>query len=185
MDVDRVVVTFTLKVKTDPLKPDYDGRILESNIDTCKLRQGFPFANLVVNFLMDQVKKYSNFQLECPQKKNDFYVRNLPAPEDDAVAFPNIFRIQYGRWEMTATIRIKLTAKSSAKQAIFMRVQGSTVEKWIWISFWLHRWIYLNTFSQNNDFSYFFFKLGNINWTVEGSSAKGAKAPCMATGLRR
>lgn len=128
-DVSRVVISLTLNVKTDQHKSEYDGRIIETNIDTCRLKQGNPFSNIVVNFVMEKVQKYSNFQLECPQKKGNFYVQNFPTPDDAAVFFPNIFQVTYGQWEMSAVVRVKLTAKSTAERGLFMRVRGATVRR--------------------------------------------------------
>lgn len=124
----RISLSFTFNMKTGNSKDEYDGRVFETNVDTCKLGKGFPLANILVNFLVERFVKYSNYQLKCPQKKGNFYIHNFPAPDDTAVTFPNIFKILYGPWELIIVNRVKATAKSAAERLFKVKLRGSTVE---------------------------------------------------------
>lgn len=126
-EVGRIYITFIFNMKSDPLKKEYDAKVFETNIDTCKIGDRLAFANILVDFLLERFKNYSNFRLKCPQKKGDFYILNFPAPDDTAVTFANIFQIKSGEWEIMLVVRVKLTPKSSAERSFSIKLRGSTI----------------------------------------------------------
>lgn len=126
-DVGRIYISFIFNMKSDPYKKEYDARVFETNIDTCKVGEGLPFANILVDFLLAKFQNYSNFRLKCPQKKGDFYIHSFPAPDVSAVTFANIFHVNGGQWEIILVVRVKLTAKSSAERSFSIKLRGSTI----------------------------------------------------------
>lgn len=72
-DIERVVITFDLKIKSDRKSQIYDVRVSQVNLDTCNLLKGNALGSLAANYIMEKINQNSNFRLKCPQKKGDFY----------------------------------------------------------------------------------------------------------------
>lgn len=125
-DVRKVLLCFDLKGKSDANDDDYSKRIFRVNIDTCSWREGMPFRNYIVDFLVEKIQKFSNFRFECPQKKKTFYIHNSPAPDDNNLFDPIIFRRSFGNWEMTINVGLKVTTKANAIRGFVITVRGQT-----------------------------------------------------------
>lgn len=127
-DVERVVINFDLKIKSDRNSQIYDVRICQFNLDTCNLVKENTIGSLAANYIIEKINQDSNFRLRCPQKKGDFYIRNSPAPDDKAFFFAKYFaHYFYSPWQVTITIRLKATGKSNAARAFFIKIRGETV----------------------------------------------------------
>lgn len=91
-DLLKVIVSGELVGKSNTTSKDYDQKLLNINVDTCKASKGI-FGNFLVRMIADNLEKHSNYRFACPQKKNFFYATNFPVVDDKF--FPSqLFRVQ-------------------------------------------------------------------------------------------
>lgn len=126
-DLSKVVLCFDLNTKAEALVEEYNWQVFRANIDICKIEKGTQLLNYVVEHLAKLIEHYANFRLECPLKHGNYSIHNFPAPQDKPLFISSIFFNRYIPWEMTITVRMKETIRSTAYRGFQIKVRGETV----------------------------------------------------------
>lgn len=128
-DIARFAVCFEWYIKSNKQSNYYDARVSQLNLDVCKLNQGNPLSMWAASYVVNRINQRSNFRLQCPLKKGDYYVNNTRAPEEkDSIIASRFFSDHlYTQWLMTITTRFKLTDKSTAARGFRIKLWGATV----------------------------------------------------------
>ena len=121
MDLERMSLTINIKEKSNELRSEFDISVFQSRVDTCKIAQGV-FGNYIIQGLMGLMENYSNFSLACPHKKGFYYAYNLPSFDDSFL--PTFFKSQNKAWEVTVTVKGKLTKNSKVFLIGILRIYG-------------------------------------------------------------
>jgi O-phosphoseryl-tRNA(Cys) synthetase len=77
-DLLGVKAMLIVKIKK-PSAHSYDREIIKTTVDVCRLQNGV-IGNFVAKVFYESFRDYSNYQFECPVKKNDYYLRNFHIP---------------------------------------------------------------------------------------------------------
>jgi Protein of unknown function (DUF1091) len=56
---------------------EYDQLLFKSHINGCNVKKG-AIGNFIIQTIMENYKKYTNFDIPCPQKKGFLYSTNYP-----------------------------------------------------------------------------------------------------------
>lgn len=126
-DLSQVVICFDLNTKDEALAKEYSWKVFRANIDICKMEKETKLVNYLVEHLAKLIEHYANFRLECPLKHGNYSIRNFPAPQDQPLFISSIFFNRYIPWEMTVTVRMKETIRSTAYRGFQIKVRGETV----------------------------------------------------------
>ena len=110
----KILIYVTLKGKSIEALKVYDEVILKGVLDSCKLSQGI-FGNFIAQFVVENLHKYSNIKIECPQKRGFYYVSNFPLETDHIPIYLNIFRNR--KFEFSLTMKVKLR---DIKQLVYL-----------------------------------------------------------------
>lgn len=125
IDLKKILVAFTVRIKSTPNRKDYDRLVFQGNVDTCKVSQGV-IGNFFVNWFLS-INQNSNFHFDCPMKKGFYYVYNLP--NIDTSFLPAFIKPRQSHdWELTIGAKTKFQKIASASQLIFVKLYGETVD---------------------------------------------------------
>lgn len=124
------MVCFEMNIKSEKHIRDYDVRVSQVNLNVCNLNKMNLIVSSTVNYIVGKIERYSNFRLQCPLKKGDFYIKNSPAPDEGkTIAVSKFFaEFFFSQWQVTITVRMKLTEKSAAARGFGIKVRGTTVK---------------------------------------------------------
>lgn len=123
MDTKKSLYSFNLKVKSSESKKDYDVDVFTSNVDSCQAAKGV-FGNFIIKFLQTNLDKYSNFKVECPQKKGFYYAYNFPVPLDFTSFLPSFIPNRSSIWQLTIISRAKVSKNQAAVLALQLQIRG-------------------------------------------------------------
>jgi prolipoprotein diacylglyceryltransferase len=68
----------SIKVKT-PSARSYDREIMKTTVDICRLQDGV-IGNFIAKLVYETLQNLSNYNFECPVKKDVYYIRNFQVP---------------------------------------------------------------------------------------------------------
>ena len=102
----KILIYVTLKGKSVETNKVYDQVILKGVLDSCKLSQGI-FGNFIAQFIVENLHKYSNIKIECPQKRGFYYVSNFPLESDHIPRY--IFFGRNRKFEFSGTWKAKIS----------------------------------------------------------------------------
>ncbi|CRK90399.1 CLUMA_CG004081, isoform A [Clunio marinus] len=105
-DMEKFVVTVTVKQSSRKGVKQFDHEIMKINVDSCKISKG-AFRNFFINAVYDAIKEVSNFRLSCPQLKGNFYTRNLPMIDNFPFSEKFLMERSTGDFEISSVIRGK------------------------------------------------------------------------------
>lgn len=124
-DVEKIVVAYEIRGKTDQQSTEYDKLHLKGTIDTCDMSKG-PVGNLITKMGLTKPSKFTNFKLECPYKKGFYYAVNFPVPDDKFI--PYAISNAAGKFEVTSVNRGKVAGVEGMVHISTTKVFGTAVE---------------------------------------------------------
>lgn len=68
--------------------------------------------------------------MQCPLKKCNYHIKNSPAPDEGKTISVSKFFAEFffSQWQMTMTVRMKLTEKSAAARGFVNKVRGAAIK---------------------------------------------------------
>ena len=120
-DLEKLMVTFAIKRKSNQNLAEFDQTIIQGKIDTCKIGEGM-FGSYILTSLMADFTKYSNFQLTCPHKKGFLYLSNFPRVDESV--FPSFVPKQKTLFELTVVCMAKLPKRPKLASFLSLKVYG-------------------------------------------------------------
>lgn len=78
LKTDLISVRYAISLKLKAVKAtSYEPPIWSSNVDVCNLQKGV-VGSFLAQILTQELPKYSNYSMECPQKAGEYYVDSFP-----------------------------------------------------------------------------------------------------------
>lgn len=126
MDIKKSLYSFNLKVKSRETKKDYDVDVFTSNVDSCQAAKGI-FGNFIIKFFQSNLEKYSNFKVDCPQRKGFYYAYNFPMPMDFKTFIPSFIPARSSVWQLTVTSRAKVSKNEATVLGLQLQLRGKYI----------------------------------------------------------
>jgi Protein of unknown function (DUF1091) len=116
---------FALKIKDTDAK-DYDREVFKGSFNFCKPTKGV-LGKYVTKLFLEPFRIYSNFKFECPVTKTEYFVKNLPTPQENI--FPRQFLGQnmIVQWEYTHIGKGKPSNKKKMVDIYTLKLYGETI----------------------------------------------------------
>jgi hypothetical protein len=103
-------------------REDYDHLIFKGHVDSCNVKKGV-LGNFVVMMLLPYLKKHSNLDIPCPQKKGFLYGTNFPF--GDTSMLPRGI-LGFSDWMAEGSLKAKIDKKKPMVHLGSMKIYGST-----------------------------------------------------------
>lgn len=127
VELRKMIITFTIRIKSSPKRQDFDLLVFQSNVDTCKVSQGV-LGNFVIRSLISTLKD-TNFNFECPLKKGFFYLYNIPNVDTSFFpAFISREQSKYIEWELAIGAKTKFPKIATPSQLFFVKLRGGSID---------------------------------------------------------
>lgn len=114
-DFVRSSTFFDLKAKTNENSGGLGKDFLKGSVDTCKVSKG-TLGNFMIQMVVKNLAKYSNYKFECIVKKGPYYARDFPITFD---YIPHYF-LTMGRRGFECTITVKGKPKDVNSSMVHM-----------------------------------------------------------------
>lgn len=124
-DLEKMVISFEIRGKTDQNSLAYDKLHLKGSVDTCEMSNG-PVGNLIAKMGMSRTNKFTNFKMECPHKKGLYYAVNYPVPDDKFI--PYAITNAAGKFEVTSVNSGKVAGVEGMVHISTTKLYGTAVE---------------------------------------------------------
>lgn len=124
-DLEKMVIAFEVRGKTDQNSAAYDKLHLKGTVDTCDMSNG-PVGNMMTKIGLSKTSKFTNFKMECPHKKGFLYAVNYPAPDDKFI--PYAVTNAAGKFEVTSVNRGKVAGVEGMVHISTTKLYGTAVE---------------------------------------------------------
>lgn len=121
VDFKKVSLLFNLAGKSNEDYKNFDKEIYKGYFDVCKFSQGI-LGSFVARAMTENLHDYSNFKLECPQKKGFIYVYNLPMDGDRH--YPSMIFQNFGSWELTVELKAKIEKVRAIATIVTVKMYG-------------------------------------------------------------
>lgn len=121
VDFKRTFLMFNVAFKSNEASKTFDKEVYKGTADVCILTKGF-FGNLIVRNMVEILDSYSNFKLECPQKKGFIYVYNYPMDSDRY--YPKFMFLTPRSYEFTVVLKAKIENVRATALVVTIKFYG-------------------------------------------------------------
>lgn len=107
--------------KTIEESKTFDKEYYKGYIDVCTISKGI-IGNVIIRWIADVLKDYSNYRFECPKTQGFLYLCNFPMISDSY--FPKFLFMEPTSWELSVTLKAKVERVRSNVVIVSAKLYG-------------------------------------------------------------